>query len=72
MFSGSSILRVKYNAKAEAQKSQKSLFLAAFEMELAQETPSGTDKVVSNLELNTRTEGNSELKTLRCSINAMY
>ena len=62
MFSGSSILRVKYNAKAEAQKSKKSTSLPAFFLNLAQETISGTDKVASNLELNSRTEGKHKWK----------
>ena len=50
MICGSSILRVKCNDKAEAQKSKKSTSPAAFEMDLAQKTISGTSKVAINLE----------------------
>ena len=40
-------------------------------MELAQETPSGTGKVLINFERNTRIDRNLEIEKHRCSINTI-
>jgi len=70
MLSSSSILRFKYNAKAEAQKSQKAHFLAAFWNGTGTGDPIWHRQSSNEFRTKHKAWRKHKLKPLRCSINS--